>query len=157
VDFIGAIGIALVIWFGGYQILTGVSASGTALTIGIVIAFVQYSQQLFQPIRDLSDKFNVLQAAIVASHRIFVLLDLPIDDRNARKPKKPEKPSAKSNFKTSGSLIKKQLGFERRFFYDQSGRINRARRSYRFGKNDRDESFNALLRRAERKNSARRR
>ncbi|MDQ3041356.1 MAG: ABC transporter ATP-binding protein, partial [Acidobacteriota bacterium] len=77
VDFIGAIGVALVIWFGGYQILTGVSANGAALTIGIVIAFIQYSQQLFQPIRDLSDKFNVLQAAIVASHRIFALLDLP--------------------------------------------------------------------------------
>lgn len=78
VDFIGAIGIALVIWFGGYQLLTGVAASGNALTIGILIAFIQYSQQLFQPIRDLSDKFNVLQAAIVASHRIFLLLDLPV-------------------------------------------------------------------------------
>jgi ATP-binding cassette subfamily B protein len=88
VDFIGAIGIALVIWFGGYQILTGVSASGAALTIGTVIAFIQYSQQLFQPIRDLSDKFNVLQAAIVASHRIFLLLDLPIEIKTPEKPKK---------------------------------------------------------------------
>ncbi len=91
VDFIGAIGVALVIWFGGYQILTGVSASGTALTIGTVIAFIQYSQQLFQPIRDLSDKFNVLQAAIVASHRIFQLLDLPIEIRTPEKPKKTGK------------------------------------------------------------------
>jgi ATP-binding cassette subfamily B protein len=91
VDFIGAIGIALVIWFGGYQILTGVSASGTALTIGTVIAFIQYSQQLFQPIRDLSDKFNVLQAAIVASHRIFLLLDLPIEIKTPEKPKKTGK------------------------------------------------------------------
>jgi ATP-binding cassette subfamily B protein len=91
VDFIGAIGIALVIWFGGYQILTGVSASGTALTIGTVIAFIQYSQQLFQPIRDLSDKFNVLQAAIVASHRIFLLLDLPIEIKTPKKPKKTGK------------------------------------------------------------------
>jgi ATP-binding cassette subfamily B protein len=91
VDFIGAIGVALVIWFGGYQILTGVSASGTALTIGTVIAFIQYSQQLFQPIRDLSDKFNVLQAAIVASHRIFLLLDLPIEIKTPEKPKKSGK------------------------------------------------------------------
>ena len=88
VDFIGAIGIALIIWFGGYQILLGVSAGGTALTIGIIIAFVQYSQQLFQPIRDLSDKFNVLQAAIVASHRIFLLLDLDIDIETPKEPKK---------------------------------------------------------------------
>jgi ATP-binding cassette subfamily B protein len=88
VDFIGAIGVALVIWFGGYQILTGISANGTVLTIGTVIAFIQYSQQLFQPIRDLSDKFNVLQAAIVASHRIFLLLDLPIEIKTPEKPKK---------------------------------------------------------------------
>ncbi len=88
VDFIGAIGIALIIWFGGYQLLIGVSAGGSALTIGIIIAFVQYSQQLFQPIRDLSDKFNVLQAAIVASHRIFLLLDLEVDIETPLEPKK---------------------------------------------------------------------
>ncbi len=98
VDFIGAIGIALVIWFGGYQILTGVSANGQALTIGIVIAFIQYSQQLFQPIRDLSDKFNVLQAAIVASHRIFVLLDLPIQIETPTEPKKSGKAIGKIEF-----------------------------------------------------------
>lgn len=86
VDFIGVIGIALVIWFSGYQFL-----SGTTLTIGTVIAFVQYSNALFQPIRDLSDKFNVLQAAIVASHRIFLLLDLPIEIKTPEKPKKTGK------------------------------------------------------------------
>ncbi len=91
VDFIGAIGIALVIWAGGYMILTDISANGTALTIGIIIAFVQYSQQLFQPIRDLSDKFNVLQAAIVASHRIFLLLDLPVEIKTPEVPKKSGK------------------------------------------------------------------
>lgn len=88
VDFIGTIGVALVIWFGGYQLLTGMSASGSALTIGIIIAFIQYSQQLFQPIRDLSDKFNVLQAAIVASHRIFLLLDAPVEIETPVAPKK---------------------------------------------------------------------
>lgn len=98
VDFIGAIGIALVLWFGGYEILTGLSASGQALTVGVVIAFVQYSQQLFQPIRDLSDKFNVLQAAIVASHRIFVLLDLPIAIETPTAPKKTGKTVGKIEF-----------------------------------------------------------
>jgi ATP-binding cassette subfamily B protein len=98
VDFIGAIGIALVIWFGGYQILNGLSAGETALTIGIVIAFVQYSQQLFQPIRDLSDKFNVLQAAIVASHRIFILLDLPIQVKSPDNPKRTGKATGKIEF-----------------------------------------------------------
>ncbi|MDQ6788394.1 MAG: ABC transporter ATP-binding protein/permease [Acidobacteriota bacterium] len=98
VDFIGAIGVALVIWFGGYQILNNVSASGNALTIGIVIAFIQYSQQLFQPIRDLSDKFNVLQAAIVASHRIFLLLDLPVQIETPVKPLKTGKAVGRIEF-----------------------------------------------------------
>jgi ATP-binding cassette subfamily B protein len=98
VDFIGAIGIAVVIWFGGYEILTQVSAGETALTLGIVIAFIQYSQQLFQPIRDLSDKFNVLQAAIVASHRIFVLLDLEVAIKSPKKPKKSGKAVGKIEF-----------------------------------------------------------
>ncbi|MEJ7623854.1 MAG: ABC transporter ATP-binding protein [Pyrinomonadaceae bacterium] len=79
VDFIGSVGIALVIFAFGYQYVAGFSAAGGALTVGILAAFIQYSQQLFQPIRDLSDKFNVLQAAIVASHRIFILLDRDIE------------------------------------------------------------------------------
>lgn len=99
VDFIGAIGIALVIWFGGYQILNNVSANGNLLTIGIVIAFIQYSQQLFQPIRDLSDKFNVLQAAIVASHRIFLLLDLPVEIVTPEKPLKTGKAVGRIEFR----------------------------------------------------------
>lgn len=98
VDFIGAIGIAVVLWFGGYEILTQVSAGDQALTLGIVIAFVQYSQQVFQPIRDLSDKFNVLQAAIVASHRIFVLLDQEITIANPEKPKKSGRAVGKIEF-----------------------------------------------------------
>lgn len=98
VDFIGTIGIGIVIWFGAYQLLTGMSAGGSALTIGIVIAFVQFSQQLFQPIRDLSDKFNILQAAIVASHRIFLLLDLPIEVKSPEAPEKKGKAIGKIEF-----------------------------------------------------------
>src|SRR5256714_6226251 len=72
VDFIGAVGIALIIWFGGYRVMQHV------LSLGALVAFIQYSGFLFQPIRDISDKYNVLQGAIVASHRIFKALDLPI-------------------------------------------------------------------------------
>ena len=98
VDFIGAIGIAVVIWFGGYQVLTGISAAGTAVTIGTVIAFTQYSGLLFQPIRDLSDKFNILQAAIVASHRIFQLLDLPVQIETPQNPQKSERAAGRIEF-----------------------------------------------------------
>lgn len=99
VDFIGTIGIALVIWFGAYELLIGGAASASAVTIGIVIAFVQYSQQLFQPIRDLSDRFNVLQAAIVASHRIFLLLDLPVAVASPENPRKSGKVRGRIEFR----------------------------------------------------------
>ena len=82
VDFIGAVGIALIIWYGGYRVMNG------ALTLGALVAFIQYSGFLFQPIRDISDKYNVLQAAVVASHRIFKTLDLPVAIKNLETPLK---------------------------------------------------------------------
>ena len=88
VDFISAFGVAVVIFFFGFEYLAGLSAAGQAVTIGVLAAFIQYSQQLFQPIRDLSDKFNVLQAAIVASHRIFLLLDRDVAIESPVQPKK---------------------------------------------------------------------
>lgn len=91
VDFIGSVGIALVIVAFGFEILGGFSAAGAGLTVGILASFIQYSLQLFQPIRDLSDKFNVLQAAIVASHRIFILLDREVEITSPAEPKKAGK------------------------------------------------------------------
>jgi ATP-binding cassette subfamily B protein len=91
VDFIGAVGIAVVIFAFGYDVLGSIAVGTEALTIGVLASFIQYSQYLFQPIRDLSDKFNVLQAAIVASHRIFVLLDRGVEITTPEKPKKTGK------------------------------------------------------------------
>jgi len=88
VDFIGAVGIAVVIFFFGYDVLGSASVGQQALTIGVLASFIQFSQYLFQPIRDLSDKFNVLQAAIVASHRIFILLDRDLEVTTPEKPKR---------------------------------------------------------------------
>jgi ATP-binding cassette subfamily B protein len=85
VDFIGAVGIALVIWYGGYRVMN------SALTLGALVAFIQYSGFLFQPIRDISDKYNVLQAAVVASHRIFKTLDLPIAITSPAEPLRNER------------------------------------------------------------------
>lgn len=91
VDFIGAVGIAVVMFAFGFEYIAGFSTAGQALTVGILASFIQYSLQLFQPIRDLSDKFNVLQAAIVASHRIFILLDRDIEITSPAEPKKSER------------------------------------------------------------------
>ena len=99
VDFIGSIGIALVIVAFGFETLGGFSAAGSALTVGILASFIQYSLQLFQPIRDLSDKFNVLQAAIVASHRIFILLDRDVEITSPEKPAKTGKASGEREFR----------------------------------------------------------
>jgi ATP-binding cassette subfamily B multidrug efflux pump len=92
VDLIGAIGVALIIWYGGYRVMNG------ALSLGALVAFIQYSQALFQPIRDLSDKYNVLQAAVVASHRIFKTLDLPIAITTPEKPLKAERARGRIEF-----------------------------------------------------------
>jgi ATP-binding cassette subfamily B protein len=87
VDFIGAVGIALIIWYGGYRVMQN-TPGHTVLTLGALVAFIQYSSFLFQPIRDISDKYNVLQAAVVASHRIFKTLDLPVAITSPEKPLK---------------------------------------------------------------------
>jgi ATP-binding cassette subfamily B protein len=63
---------ALIIWYGGASVLR------QTLTIGALVAFLQYSQRFFRPISDMSEKFNVLQAAMASSERIFSLLDEPL-------------------------------------------------------------------------------
>jgi len=97
VDLIGAIGVALIIWYGGYRVMQNTSQF-TVLSLGALVAFIQYSQSLFQPIRDISDKYNVLQAAVVASHRIFKTLDLPIAILNPEKPLKAERARGRIEF-----------------------------------------------------------
>ena len=63
---------ALLYWTGGVRVIAG------TLTIGVLISFIQYAQRFFRPIQDLSEKFNILQAAMAASERIFGLLDEPV-------------------------------------------------------------------------------
>src|ERR1700742_1397333 len=73
VELLSSIAIALVIWIGGRGVLRG------TVTIGILVAFIQYSQRFWRPIQDLSDKYNILQAAMAASERVFKLLDTPAE------------------------------------------------------------------------------
>ena len=69
VEVLSSVAIALVIWRGGFGVLSG------GVTIGVLAMFIQYSQRFWRPIQDLSDKFNILQAAMAACERIFKLLD----------------------------------------------------------------------------------
>jgi ATP-binding cassette subfamily B protein len=80
VQITGAIATGLLIYFSAYQIVgPGVSE---AITIGVFIAFVQYTSMFFRPLQDLSDKYNIMQAAMASSERIFQLLDTPEQIRN---------------------------------------------------------------------------
>ena len=68
-ELIGAVAVALVVWYGGLKVFEG------TLTIGALVAFVQYSDRFFRPISDLSEKYTILQSAMASSERIFKLLD----------------------------------------------------------------------------------
>jgi ATP-binding cassette subfamily B multidrug efflux pump len=72
VEAVSSLAAALIIWYGGLRHLSD------ALTIGSLVAFLQYSQRFFRPISDMSEKFNILQAAMASSERIFKLLDEPV-------------------------------------------------------------------------------
>ncbi len=69
VDFLSSITVGIIIWFAGGQILSGM------MTIGTLIAFVQFTEMFFRPVRDLSEKYNILQSAMASSERIFQVLD----------------------------------------------------------------------------------
>lgn len=72
VEVLTATAVALLLWYGGLQALDG------TLTVGVLAAFIQLVRRFFQPLQDLSEKFNLLQSAIASGERVFGLLDTPI-------------------------------------------------------------------------------
>ncbi len=70
VEALSSVAVALLIWYGGGEITRG------ALTFGVLVAFIQYMEKFFTPIRDLSAKYSVMQGAMAALERIFALLDV---------------------------------------------------------------------------------
>jgi ATP-binding cassette, subfamily B, multidrug efflux pump len=72
IEAIAALASALIIWYGGGSVISN------TLTLGALVAFLQYVQRFFRPISDMSEKFNVLQSAMASSERIFKLLDEPV-------------------------------------------------------------------------------
>ncbi|HYO12457.1 MAG TPA: ABC transporter ATP-binding protein [Thermoanaerobaculia bacterium] len=85
VELITALGIGLLLWVGGGQVLAG------TLSIGALIAFLQYAQRFYQPLADLSEKYNLLQGAMASSERIFRLLDAPVTIATPERPYAPER------------------------------------------------------------------
>jgi ATP-binding cassette, subfamily B, multidrug efflux pump len=93
VELLSSIAIGLIIWYGGGEIIHG------TLTIGILIAFIQFTEMFFRPIRDLSEKYNIMQTAMASSERIFKLLDNKTFIHNPEKPRKLDKISGAIEFK----------------------------------------------------------
>ncbi len=85
VDFLGTLSLALIVLYGGSQILRLQHLLGGPADIGMFFAYVQWSERLYGPIRALADRYNLLLEAMAASERVFGLLDTPED-----LPNKPE-------------------------------------------------------------------
>src|SRR5262249_47458026 len=96
VEILSAVAIASVIWFGGSDVISRLKTFQvrveftqahflsfhrveTTVTIGVLVAFMQYAQRFFRPIQDFSEKYNILQSAMASSERIFKLLDAPVE------------------------------------------------------------------------------
>jgi ATP-binding cassette, subfamily B, multidrug efflux pump len=92
VELIGAVAMALIIWYGGGQVVQG------AVSVGVVIAFLQYTEMFFRPIRDLSEKYNILQQAMASSERIFEVLDYESPIKDPKEPVKIEDVKGDINF-----------------------------------------------------------
>src|ERR1700680_3310821 len=109
VEILSSIAIACVIWFGGIDIIRGLTVSSitadfsrhsllsfhvvrTVVSIGVLTAFIQYAQRFFRPIQDFSEKYNILQSAMAASERVFKLLDTPTEITSPAVTKKPTGP-----------------------------------------------------------------
>ncbi len=80
VEVLTAVAMALLLWYGGLRVLD------ESLTVGVLAAFIQYTRRFFQPLQDLSEKFNLLQSAMASSERVFTLLDEPVAVREPASP-----------------------------------------------------------------------
>ena len=109
IDVLSSIAIACVIWFGGGDVIRGITATNVsvsfswkagltfrlvqdAASLGVLVAFIAYAQRFFRPIMDFSEKYNILQSAMAASERIFKLLDTPVQVVSPSVTKRPAGP-----------------------------------------------------------------
>ncbi|MDC0946016.1 ABC transporter ATP-binding protein [Nitrospinaceae bacterium] len=97
IDFFSSLAIAMVFWYGGGRFVQD------EIQLGILVAFIQYLQKFFEPIRDLAEKFNIIQTAMASSERIFELLDTPEQI--------PESVPSKNDFKLQGAVEFKNVWF----------------------------------------------
>src|SRR5215475_4023850 len=109
VEILSSIAIASVIWFGGHDVMRHFEITAlswdfggkgwfplhrvhTAVTLGVLVAFMQYAQRFFRPIQDLSEKYNILQSAMATAERVFKLLDTRVEITSPVMTKSPQGP-----------------------------------------------------------------
>ena len=80
VELLSSIAVGLIIWYGGGEVVQ------ESIKIGVLFAFIQFTEMFFRPIRDLSEKYNIMQTAMASSERIFKLID---NDTMVKNPNKP--------------------------------------------------------------------
>ncbi|MFC2136236.1 ABC transporter ATP-binding protein [Bacteroidota bacterium] len=93
VEILSTSAVALIVWYGGGEVIQD------TMTIGVLFAFIQYTEMFFRPIRDLSEKYNIMQTAMASSERIFKLLDNDTFVSNPDDPEKLEKVDGSIQFK----------------------------------------------------------
>ena len=113
VEVLASFAIALIVWYGGARALMG------GVSFGILLAFIQYARQFFQPIRGLSEKFNTLQSALASSERIFEVLDTEHQINTPDSPKTLNNPKGYITFNNvwfryneEGSWILQDVSFQ---------------------------------------------
>ncbi len=93
VEILSSVAMGLIIWYGGGEVIQ------STMTIGVLFAFIQYTEMFFRPIRDLSEKYNILQTAMASSERIFKLLDNETFVNNPANPKEFKNIKGRIDFK----------------------------------------------------------
>jgi len=112
VELLNAVAIGLIIWYGGGEVIQ------KHLTLGVLFAFIQYVEMFWRPVRDLSEKYNILQGAMAASERIFKLLDDKTIIPDPKQPILPNNLQGKIEFKNvsfaynENDYVLKNVSFE---------------------------------------------
>jgi len=111
VEILSSFAVALIIWYGGGDVIQN------TITIGVLIAFIQYTEMFFRPIRDLSEKYNIMQTAMASSERIFKLMDNETIVQNPVNPIRMEEVKGSVEFKdvwfayNPGEYVLKNVSF----------------------------------------------
>jgi len=112
IEVFSALTIGLLLWYGGQLVVEN------AVQAGVIVAFIQYIQRMYQPIRDLAEKYNIMQAAMASSERIFALLDTQEKIKNPATAKPPKQIKGSVEFRdvwlsyNPGEPVLKGISFE---------------------------------------------